>query len=137
LRTLGRQGVAELVRRHCRLARRLARRLSVIPGAKLRNEVVLNQVLVSFCAGEPAVCDVLTRAVIARLQERNVCFAGGARWRGRWVLRLSVIAQPLEEPDIDRLAQAVAEAWAEVLLAQAPRPPPSPRLERRRSSVRA
>jgi glutamate/tyrosine decarboxylase-like PLP-dependent enzyme len=120
LRTLGRQGVVELVRRHCRLARRLAGHLAEIPGAELQNEVVLNQVLVAFGDGEPEVRDVLTRAVIARLQERNACFAGGARWRGRWVLRLSLISQPLQDGDIDRLAAAIAEAWRDVQIAQAP-----------------
>ena len=121
LRVLGRQGVAEVVRGHCRLARRLAERLAAIPGAEVQNEVVLNQVLVAFGDGEPEVRDVVTRAVIARLQEANVAFAGGARWRGRWVLRLSVIAHPLQEADIDRLADAIAQAWSDVQRARARR----------------
>jgi len=120
LKTLGRQGVAELVRRHTRLSRRLADRLAALPGAELQNDVVLNQVLVAFGSGEPEVRDVLTRAVIARLQERNVCFAAGARWRGRWVLRISVIAHSLTSNDIDRLGEAIAEAWADVQLAHSP-----------------
>jgi glutamate/tyrosine decarboxylase-like PLP-dependent enzyme len=130
LRTLGRQGVVELVRRHCRLARRLAGGLAEIPGAELRNEVVLNQVLVAFGDGEPEVRDVLTRAVIARLQERNICFAGGARWRGRWVLRLSLISQPLQDGDIDRLVAAIAEAWRDVQIAHAPGRSAHPRVVR-------
>jgi glutamate/tyrosine decarboxylase-like PLP-dependent enzyme len=120
LRVLGREGVAEIVRRHSRLARRLAERLDALPGVEVQNEVVLNQVVAAFGDGEPEVRDVLTRAVIARLQARNVCFAGGARWRGRWVLRLSLIAHPLQDADIDRLADAIAEAWRDVQIAQAP-----------------
>ena len=119
LRTLGRQGVAALVRRHCTLARRLADRLAGVPGVEVVNRVDLNQVLVAFGDGEPETRDVLTRAVIARLQAGNACFAAGARWGGRWVLRLSLIAWALEAPDIDRLAAAIAEAWREVARANA------------------
>src|SRR4030095_7250155 len=46
LRSLGRTGVAELVERCCRLARRFAERLQQEPSIRILNEVVLNQVLV-------------------------------------------------------------------------------------------
>ena len=48
LRSLGRRGVAELIERDCRLAVRLAERLSALPGVEVLNDVVLNQVLVGF-----------------------------------------------------------------------------------------
>lgn len=105
LRHLGRQGIADMVRGHCLLARRLAMRLSAEPGIEVLNEVSLNQVVVAF--GD----DEATRAVIARLQADNTCFAGGGLWRGRWVMRLPIIAAPLAEHDIDRLAQAILSAW--------------------------
>ena len=53
-------------------------------------------------------------AVIARLPEDNQCFAGGASWRGCWVMRISVISAPLTEADIDRLAEAIISAWRAV-----------------------
>lgn len=109
LRTLGRQGIVEMVRRHCALARRAAAQLAAEPGVRVLNEVCLNQVIVSF--GDS---DDLTRAVIARLQRDNICFAGGANWRGRWVLRLSIISAPIEEADIDRLTEALTGAWRAV-----------------------
>src|SRR5206468_10844541 len=46
LRELGRTGVADLVERCCRLARRFADRLREEPSIRILNEVVLNQVLV-------------------------------------------------------------------------------------------
>ena len=46
--TLGRDGIAEIVRRNCALARRMADRLSQEPGVTILNDVVLNQVLVQF-----------------------------------------------------------------------------------------
>jgi glutamate/tyrosine decarboxylase-like PLP-dependent enzyme len=120
LRTLGREGIATLVRRHCVLARTLAARLRTVPGLEVLNNVELNQVLVAFGDGEPAVRDSLTRAVIARLQDDGVCFAGGAEWQGRWVLRLSVISHGLEEADIYRLAHAIIAAWDHVQTAKGP-----------------
>lgn len=114
LRALGRRGVADMVRRHCALARRLGERLSAQPGVRVLNQVVLNQVIAAFGEGPPAEQDRLTRAVVQALAEDNVCLAGGAEWRGRQVLRLSVISEGLDESDIDRLAGAIGQAWARV-----------------------
>jgi glutamate/tyrosine decarboxylase-like PLP-dependent enzyme len=109
IRALGREGIVEMVRRHCGLAQRLAARLAAEPGVEVLNEVELNQVVVAF--GEGAAADPATRAVIARIAADNVVLAGGAEWRGRQALRFSVIAGPLTEADIDRLAEAVVLAW--------------------------
>jgi glutamate/tyrosine decarboxylase-like PLP-dependent enzyme len=114
LRALGRQGLAEMVRRHCALARRLARRLAAESGVNVLNSVQLNQVIVSFGNGTAAECNELTRATVAQLQADNICLAGGAEWCGHFVLRLSLIASSLAETDIDRLAAAVATAWRQV-----------------------
>lgn len=106
LKTLGREGVREMVQRHCRCAQQLAAALRAEPGVRVVNEVVLNQLIVRF--GED---DALTSAVIAQLQAENVCFTGGARWRGQWVMRLSIISADLNEDDIQRLADAILRAW--------------------------
>jgi len=114
LRALGRQGLAGMVRRHCAMARRLARRLAGESGVNILNSVQLNQVIVTFGNGTVAECNELTRATVAQLQADNICLAGGAEWRGHFVLRLSLIASSLAEADIDRLAAAVATAWRQV-----------------------
>jgi glutamate/tyrosine decarboxylase-like PLP-dependent enzyme len=118
IRTLGRDGVRALVERHCRLARRFAERLATEPGIHIRNEVVLNQVAVNFGDGDAAFRKALTEAVIARVQEGGVLFAGGAEWRGDWIMRLSVISEPTTEADIDMSADAIIAAWREVQRAQ-------------------
>ena len=51
LRSLGRSGVSELIERNCRQARRFAEGLQAA-GYKVLNDVVLNQVLVSFGEAE-------------------------------------------------------------------------------------
>ena len=111
LRAFGRQGIAEMVRRHCAFARHLARRLAAVPGVNVLNPVDLNQVVVNFGAGTPQQREAVTRSVIGRLREENLCLAGGAVWRGRYVLRLSIISGPLSEADIERLADAIISAW--------------------------
>ena len=114
LRALGRHGIAELVRGHCALARRLARRLAGEPGVTVINSVALNQVIVTFGTGTLEERNELTRATVAQLQADNICLAGGAQWRGHFVLRLSLIAAPLVEADVDRLAAAILAAWRHV-----------------------
>ena len=59
-------------------------------------------------------CNGLTRATVAQLQADNICLAGGAQWRQHFVLRLSLIAAPLVEADVDRLAAAILAAWRQV-----------------------
>jgi len=114
LRTLGRHGIADLVRRHCALARRLARRLASAPGVRVLNSVPLNQVIVTFGTGTLEECNQHTRATVTQLQADNTCLAGGAEWHQHFVLRLSLIAAPLVEADVDRLAAAILTAWRRV-----------------------
>ncbi len=105
LRELGREGVAELVDRPCRLARRFAESLRA-GGAEVANEVVLNQVLVGF--GD----DARTDRVIAAVQAEGTCWLGGTSWRGRRLMRISVSNWSTTEADVDRSVQAILAAAA-------------------------
>lgn len=105
LRALGRRGVAGLVERTCALARRAAEGFSQIPGARVVNEVVFDQVLVTFDGGK----DALDR-VCARIQADGTCWAAGSVWRGLPVLRFSISGASTTESDIDRSVQAIARA---------------------------
>jgi len=75
LKSLGRKGVIEMVERNCRQARRFAEGLQRA-GYQVLNEVVLNQVLVSF--GEPE----KTRRVIEGNPERWHLLVRGHRVAG-------------------------------------------------------
>lgn len=112
LRHLGREGIANMVEGHCLLAQQLAEHLSLEPGVRVINDVVLNQVIVRFGADEPAsVGDDLTLQTIRRIQDDAILFAGGAKWQGKWVMRLSVISSATTATDIDRSAEAILNAW--------------------------
>jgi glutamate/tyrosine decarboxylase-like PLP-dependent enzyme len=112
LKALGRAGVADMVSRHCGLARRMAERLGAEPGVEIMNDVVLNQVAVRLGSDLPdAEADALTLRTIARIQRDGTCFVGGAHWRGIEIVRVSVISGPTREDDIDAAAEAILAAW--------------------------
>ncbi len=115
IKTLGREGIAAMVARHCSLARRMAARLAQSPDIEVLNDVVLNQVAVRFGADmDGAASDALTERLIARVQDEGVCFIGGANWRGRQIVRISVINENTAEADIDASADAILRAWRAV-----------------------
>ena len=41
--------------------------------------------------------DRLTQLTIRQIQSDGVCFVGGAKWRGRQVMRVSVTSWPTDE----------------------------------------
>jgi glutamate/tyrosine decarboxylase-like PLP-dependent enzyme len=105
LRSLGRAGIAELVTRNCAQARRMAERLAAIPGARIINDVVLNQVLVQLPGGDDA-----NRAAVAAVQRDGTCWLGGTTWNGSYVLRVSISNWATTDDDVDRSADAITRA---------------------------
>ena len=100
LASLGSDGVAGLVERSCRLAARFAGRM-LDAGFEPLNQVVLNQVLVSFGDADR------TDAVIAAVQADGTCWCGPTTWHGIRAMRVSVSGWCTTEEDIDRSAAAV------------------------------
>jgi glutamate/tyrosine decarboxylase-like PLP-dependent enzyme len=103
LKSLGRRGLAEMIERDCRCARRFAEGLAA-GGYDVLNEVVLNQVLVSF--GSPE----LTTRVIEAIQAEGTCWCGPTRWQGRTAMRISVCSWRTTEADVDRSLDAILRA---------------------------
>jgi len=95
LHTLGRAGLAELFERNCRQARRFAQALTQA-GYEVLNEVVLNQVLVSFGAPER------TRRIVAAIQRDGTCWCGGTVWQGRTAMRISVCSWATTDADVEQ-----------------------------------
>jgi glutamate/tyrosine decarboxylase-like PLP-dependent enzyme len=107
LRSLGRSGVADLVDRGCRLATRLADGVANIPGARVANDVVLNQVLVH--VGDAP----FTTAVEELIQTDGTVWLGGTTWKGQRLLRVAVSNWSTSEDDIDQCVEAIARAVRE------------------------
>jgi glutamate/tyrosine decarboxylase-like PLP-dependent enzyme len=105
LRALGRRGLADLVDRCCDYAQAMAGLLAEAEGVEVVNDVVLNQVLVRF--GND---DQLTDAVIHAVQEEGTCWLSGSTFKGRGVMRISVVGWQTTSDDIERSAEAILEA---------------------------
>jgi glutamate/tyrosine decarboxylase-like PLP-dependent enzyme len=103
LRSLGRGGVAALIERDCAAAQRFAEHLKAA-GCEILNDVVLNQVLVSF--GRPEE----TERVIAAVQAEGTCWVGGTVWQGRTAMRISVCSWATTEADVDLSVAAMLRA---------------------------
>jgi glutamate/tyrosine decarboxylase-like PLP-dependent enzyme len=95
LKSLGRSGLCALIERTCVLAQRFESGLRAA-GFEILNDVVVNQVLVSFGSAE------VTREVIRRIQDDGECWCGATEWRGRAAMRISVSSWTTTEADVDR-----------------------------------
>ena len=106
LLSLGRSGLADLIERSCRYASHFAEGLSAA-GYQILNDVVLNQVLVSFGDGET------TRKVIGALQDDGTCWCGGTVWQGHTAMRISVSSWATTENDVKQSLNAMVRLAAE------------------------
>jgi glutamate/tyrosine decarboxylase-like PLP-dependent enzyme len=106
LRSLGREGLANLIEGCCRNAALFAERLSSA-GYEVLNDVVLNQVLVSF--GD----DRLTERMIDEVQMEGTCWMSGTTWHGRKAMRISVSSWATTREDVERSVQAILRVAAQ------------------------
>ena len=107
LRTLGAAGVTELIERCCRHAGFMAQGLQAA-GYEVLNDVVLNQVLVSFGDEEA------TQRVVAAVQRDGTCWAGGTVWQGRTAMRVSFSSWATTDDDVERSLRAVIDVAGRV-----------------------
>jgi glutamate/tyrosine decarboxylase-like PLP-dependent enzyme len=106
LRSLGRSGIAEIVERTSAHARRFAAGLRSA-GFEVLNDVVINQVLVSFGSPER------TLRTIARLQAEGTCWCGSTVWQGKTAMRISVSSWATSSEDVERSLAAMLKAAEE------------------------
>ena len=100
LRSLGRKGVAELIERTCRHAKRFAEGLRSA-GYQILNDVVINQVLVSFGDAET------TNKIISEIQRDGTCWCGGTVWQGKTAMRISVSSWATTDEDVEKSLEAM------------------------------
>ena len=105
LLSLGREGLRDLLERTCAHARRFAEALRA-DGHAVLNDVVLNQVLVSF--GDPE----RTRRVIDEVQKGGVLWCGGTVWQGQTAMRISVSSWATTTADVERSLDGIRAAVA-------------------------
>jgi glutamate/tyrosine decarboxylase-like PLP-dependent enzyme len=111
LLAFGRQGLAEMIERCCRLTRRMRDHLAGLEGVSILNEVVLNQLLFTVTppmAMDGDAADAFVDNVAAAIQAEGTCWLGATTWRGRRALRFSVSNYSTTEADIDLSAAAIS-----------------------------
>jgi glutamate/tyrosine decarboxylase-like PLP-dependent enzyme len=98
--------MAEIVERTSRHARRFAEGLRAA-GFEVLNDVVINQVLVSFGTAEK------TLRTIARIQAEGTCWCGSTVWQGHTAMRISVSSWATTVEDVERSLAAMLNAAKE------------------------
>lgn len=99
LKSLGRDGVADLIERTCAHARTFAEGVAAIPGCRLLAEVAINQVLFRFED------DDRTDRILRRVVDGGEIWMSGTSFDGRRAIRLSVCNW---QTDADDIALALA-----------------------------
>jgi len=115
IKHLGRDGVSAIVDRNCEAAAEMASVLSDEPGVDVLNTVALNQIVVSFGGGLALDKDSTTGRVIQKIQESGEVFAGGARWKGKSVMRISVTNYLTDVEEGRRAAQSIVKTFRETV----------------------
>src|SRR5262245_24008663 len=105
LRALGTKGVEDLIERTCNHAAKFAEGLRAA-GYEVLNDVVLNQVLVSFGSDEA------TSRVIQAIQNEGTCWCGGTDWKRRKAMRISVSSWATTDADVTRSLEAILKIAA-------------------------
>jgi len=100
LYSLGRSGLADLIERTCNHAKIFAKGLQAA-GFKILNDVVINQVLVSFGSPEE------TQKVINEIQNEGTSWCGGTVWQGQTAMRISVCSWATTEEDVKKSLNAM------------------------------
>ncbi len=100
LKSMGREGLCSLVERTCEFAQRFADGFRTA-GFEVLNDVVINQVLVSFGAAE------ITERVIRAVQDDGTCWCGGTVWQGKSAMRVSVSSWVTTEADVELSLQKI------------------------------
>jgi glutamate/tyrosine decarboxylase-like PLP-dependent enzyme len=104
IRSLGRDGIRDMIERCCERAAELGAGLAALPGAELLNDVAINQVLLRFAD------DATTARVLAAVQASGEAWMSGTTWAGRTAIRVSVSNWQTTPADIRRTVELFAAA---------------------------
>jgi glutamate/tyrosine decarboxylase-like PLP-dependent enzyme len=109
LRSLGRNGVAEIIERCCDLTKDIVQKLDALPGVEVLTRPVINQGLVRF-KDPQGNHDARTDEIIDAINQSGDAWFGGTMWNGMRVMRISVTNFRTTSDDIDQAVAAVRKA---------------------------
>ena len=111
IRSLGRQGIADLVERCSKHAHSIVTGIGKLEGAEMLWEPTINQGLVRFLDRSPGATeedhDRRTDEVINAILKTGEAFFQGTTWRGRRAMRVSVCNWRTSDADVERVVNAV------------------------------
>ncbi len=113
LRSLGRQGIAEIVDNCCRLADRIVSEIGALPGAEVLSPARMNQGLLRFTARDGD-HDRRTDAVVEAIRAEGTAWFGATDWEGKRAMRVSVCNHRTSDRDVDLTVEAVARVLGEM-----------------------
>ena len=113
IKALGRSGIRKMVEQNCDFAAALGRDCATLPEARVVAPVELNQLMLRF--GES---DEATLATVEEIKRRGRIFVGPAKWRGEWVMRISVSNYGTGPDQLAPVRTEIAEAWEAVQQSQ-------------------
>jgi len=109
LKSLGRQGVIDLLERTHMLANRFAKLLEATGKVEILNDIVFNQVLVRWLAPDGD-HDAFNDRVMAAVQAGGEAYLTGTNFHDMRLMRISVSDWATDQEDVDRAVAALLEA---------------------------
>ena len=113
LRQLGRRGIEAMIDGCCQHAEALSLGIGQLDGAELVARPTLNQGLVRFLDPRSAATDVdhdsFTERVVSAINAEGTALFSGGAWRGRRVMRISVVNARTSVEDVKLTIRAVAK----------------------------
>jgi glutamate/tyrosine decarboxylase-like PLP-dependent enzyme len=113
LRSLGREGIAEIVDNCCRFAERIVSGIGALPGAEVLSPARMNQGLLRFTAHDGD-HDSRTDAVVEAIRAEGTAWFGATDWEGKRAMRVSVCNHRTTDRDVDLTVEAVARVLREM-----------------------
>jgi glutamate/tyrosine decarboxylase-like PLP-dependent enzyme len=113
IKTLGRSGITEMVERNCDFAAALGRECAEVSGIRVVAPVELNQLMLRFGDSDDA-----TLATVEEVKRRGRIFVGPAKWRGEWIMRISVCNHATALDQLETVRDEIAGAWETVAQSQ-------------------
>lgn len=110
IRTLGREGIAQMVERCCAHASAIVEGVSLCPGVEVLARPIINQGLVRFLDPNGDSHDRRTAQIVERVNAGGDAFFTQTVWRGMRAMRVSVANWQTSEADVGRTVAAVCSA---------------------------
>ena len=113
IKALGRSGIREMVERNCDFAAALGSQCGTLGGVRVVAPVELNQLMLRFGNSDEA-----TLGTVEEVKRRGRIFVGPAKWRGEWVMRISVSNYGTGPNELAPVAKEIKAAWDSVQQSQ-------------------